>query len=89
MARYPSKVTTGAGQALTLQENSTRGNDVGRGKGLQGPAHPRDYLPATLLNDSGLNELYRPGSLDEPRHRLGISRTQLGPTSNFSAYSHR
>ena len=28
MARYPSKVTTG-GQALTLQENSTRGNDVG------------------------------------------------------------
>ena len=23
------------------------------GRGLQGPAHPRNYLPATLLTDSG------------------------------------
>ena len=27
------------------------------GRGLQGPAHPRDYLPATLLNDSGHNSI--------------------------------
>ena len=27
------------------------------GRGLQGPAHPRDYLPPTLLNDSGLNSI--------------------------------
>ena len=25
------------------------------GRGLRGPAHPRDYLPATLPNDSGRN----------------------------------
>ena len=35
--RYPSKVTTG-GQAITLQENSTRGNDVGCGR--QRPPRP-------------------------------------------------
>ena len=27
------------------------------GRGLQGPAHLRDYLPATLLNDSGRNSI--------------------------------
>ena len=26
-------------------------------RGLRGPAHPRDYLPATLLNDSGRNSI--------------------------------
>ena len=30
---------------------------AGAGRGLQGPAHPRDYLPATLLNDSGRNSI--------------------------------
>ena len=27
------------------------------GRGLQGAAHPRDYLPATLLNDPGCNSI--------------------------------
>ena len=57
MARYPSKVTTG-GKALTLQENSTRGNYVGCGR--QRPPRPSTssyHLPATLLNDLGRNSI--------------------------------
>ena len=85
---YPSKVTTG-GQAPTLQENTTRGYYVGCGR--QRPPRPStsSWLSSCCSSYWPRLQLYWPGSLDKPRHLLGISSTQLGLTSNFSAYCHR